>query len=277
MTVGTKHDTIYVNSGKGVVFIRRKNKEKAEVSKYNPVPLYRSYGVTRKEYPFIEKLSVFLQKSLLVTFFALEGVVILLTTIALTLYGSPLMKTAFWLAAGSVIVGITTRKLRAHLRFRAKAKRLCKKENYHLHFGCKLLESLKYSPSRYDAIIETPSRVYYVHTLTITRRNQRLLLDSASRVDLITPPIWKFLAKYLDAKTKTTPLELDLPQIEGMNGKEAVRILLVLPSCEDISYRKSAATIIPTGNGAEHFGFTLFNEKGFLKFLPRFEQNAQSK
>ena len=34
----------------------QKKKERPVVSEYNPVPLYRSYGVTRREYPIITKI-----------------------------------------------------------------------------------------------------------------------------------------------------------------------------------------------------------------------------
>ena len=53
-----------------------KNKIKIERSEYNPVPLYRSYGVTSKERPLLTKIKVIIQKATATMLFAIPIAVI---------------------------------------------------------------------------------------------------------------------------------------------------------------------------------------------------------
>ena len=263
-----------------MVFISRRNsrnKEKAEVSKYNPVPRYRAYGVTRKEYEWVERLNQFLLNVAAILALAGPTIYIVGALVAVFLFGSVLAKVILWLSIAIVLIPLLTSKSLNRLRLNIKLKRLCKKQKYELCFKRNFRESLTWSPDKYDFTIETPIRVYYVHVLLIANRRQKILFDSAEEIIVTTPPPKNSYTMVFGTKPKIKSLKLDLSDIPTSCLKEVVPIILVLPACEDMSYKRSNVTIIPTGNGAEHFGFTLFNAKAFFRFLPRFEQNAQSK
>ena len=55
-----------------------KKKPRAEVSKYNPMPIYRAYGHTKKEYWLWEEFLAFIQKTVAVCFLLLIFSVIFL-------------------------------------------------------------------------------------------------------------------------------------------------------------------------------------------------------
>ena len=277
LTGKVKYGIIQTNSNKGGIFIKRDKKTKVEVSKYNPVPLYRSYGVTRKEYAWAERLKKLFIDLAAVLALAGPTIYIVAAVIAIFLFSSILAKVLLWTSVVIVSAVFFTGKWRKRLSFNTKLKRLCKKENFKLCFKRNLRESLAWSPDKYDLTVETPSRLYYVHVLPIEKRRQKILFESEKEIFITTPPLKNRYTAVFDIKPKVKSLALDLHKIESSSSKEVVTIMLVLPSCEDMSYKRSNVTIIPTGNGAEHFGFTVFTAKAFLKLLTRFELNTLGK
>ena len=261
--------------------MRRDKKIRPEVSERNPVPLYRSYGVTRKEYTVIETLKTWLERIAAAFFLFIPATALALGLVALLLYSNALTKVILWTAIICFVFSAVTKKARIRLKLNKNIRKLCRNNRFDLDFERKFFESLKWSDDGCDLTVETKSRIYYVHTLYVTRRRQTLLLESADTIKLITPPprgrLWVVLGSIFHFKTKTKLLKLDRSGDRSIGGKEAVPVILVLPNCNNISYRLSSASTVPTGNGGEHFGYTVFTAKGFMNFLPRYEENLRQK
>ncbi len=72
-----------------------KKRSRPEVSDYDPVPLYRSYGVTRREYPILNKIKTAIQQ-FTVIILLLPSCIALAFGIAMTvLYGKTLAFVLF--------------------------------------------------------------------------------------------------------------------------------------------------------------------------------------
>ena len=251
----------------------KRKKNKLEVSEFNPVPLYRSYGVTRKERRWAEILKLWLIR---ITAGLLIGVPILAITVGLVAalhFASTLAKTMLVLIISFLIISSVTKKARDRIKFNKKLKKLCHKENFHLDLKKSFFDSLSWSSDRIDFTVETESRLYVIRTLPINSKRQRVLLDSKSEIFLITPPHKFQFPVVFDVKPRKKRLSIDpCESLDYPCDKEQVQMILILPECSGISYRQSPSVTIPTGNGGEHFGFTVFNTRGFLNYLPRHEK-----
>lgn len=255
--------------------MKRDKNQKTEVSQFNPVPRYRAYGVTRKEHAFVELIKIWLLRLAAVLILIGPIMMIAIGLTAIMLYSPLLEKALTWAAIILFVLSAITKKVRNRLKFNRKLKRFCKKENFGLCFEKKFVESLKWSPDKRDLTIETPSRIYYLHVLHVGKARQKLLFESAQKISLITPPPRHKFSVIFDLKTKIKDFELDLSGDRSIGNKEAVSVILVLPGCLNMSYRKSNVSTLPTGNGGEHFGYTIFTAKGLMNFLPRYEDNLR--
>ena len=254
----------------------KKNKgHKVEVSEYNPVSLSRSYGVTKKEYEWFEKLKLWLTRIVAVILLGIPIVALVLGAVAVMLYSSTLMKVVLWTVIILVSLSSVTKKARLRLKFNKKIKKLCKCEGFGLCFERKFRESLRWSFGGCDATIETPSRIYYLHTVFVRSSRQKILFDSEKLIKLITAPPKSRFTTIFEIKPRVKELALDISSDRSIGQKEAVSIILILPGCANMSYRQSSVTTAPTGNGGEHFGYTVFTQKGLMNFLPRHERNRQ--
>ena len=261
--------------------MKHNKKQKAEISKFNPVPRYRAYGITRNEYAWVEHVKLWLVRIAAIIILGIPSTALALGSIAVLSYSSLVIKTILWTAIASFAIAALTKKVRIRLKFNKKLKKFCKDKRYALDFERKFFESLKWSQDQCDLTVETESRIYYVHTLYATKARQKVLFESAKTIKLITPPpkgrLWVVLGIIFNFKTKTKTLSLDLSGDRSIGKKEGVPVILVLPSCQNMSYRLSNVSIVPTGNGGEHFGYTVFTAKGFMNFLPRYEENLRQK
>ena len=249
-------------------------KSKAEISKFNPVPRHRSYGVTRKEYAWIEHIKLWIFRIVATAILSIPIIAIVIGIIAVMLYSSILAKVLLWTAILSFIISIVTKKARIRLNFNKKLKKYCKIKHFDLRYERKFRESLKWGPDSHDLTIETPTRIYYLHVLYVGKARQQLLFESEKSIKLITPPPKSSFAQIFELKPRIKELTLDISSDKSIGQKEAMPVVLVLPGCLDMSYKHSAASTVPTGNGGEHFGYTVFTVKGFMNFLPRYEDNA---
>lgn len=255
--------------------MKRNKKQKAEISKFNPVPRYRAYGVTRKEYAWVEHIKLWLVRIAAIIILGIPSTALAVGSIAVLSYSSLVIKTILWTAIASFAIAALTKKVRIRLKFNKKLKKFCDDTGCELCFERKLSESLKWSPNECDITVITQNRIYYLHTLYISKARQRIVFESAQNIKLITsPPKSRFVALF-DIKPKVKNLSLDLSCDKSIGNKEAVSVILVLPGCLNMSYRQSSVSTVPTGNGGEHFGYTIFTAKGFMNFLPRYEENLK--
>ena len=252
-----------------------KDKIKIERSEYNPVPLYRSYGVTSKERPLLTKIKVIIQKATATFVFGVPILVAAVGILSFIIAGTVLVRTAILLPLGIFIILRLTKTLRKRLKLIRSLKRLCKKHGY--KYGYKLEMnanplSPKWTNGRGKLIFHTNTKVYHVAIFAIRKYRSKLQFESDTEMTLIKPPLRnKFTAIY-DFRTKYKKLNIDFSGVAETAGKETVKAVVICPTCEEWSYRYSATSYVPTGNAETVFGYKAYTASGFIKDLRRSEE-----
>ena len=248
----------------------KRPRKKVEMSKYRPVPLYRSYGRTRREFKLLEELALFSEKAGLAF---MLGVILLGSALSIGVIfvlGPLLVKITMVLAIVIFFGERATRVLRKRAKFIRKLKKLCKAQGGQMSLERGLVRSHRWDGNNCDLTVETRNAVYYVNMIAPRSTHQRLCLDSDRGFRLITePPKKKLIGMIFDLKTKVKEYSMDLSDLPEFESKKTVRVLLMIPSFSDVEYKTSEISAAPTGSGGEHFGITLYTAKGFLNMLKR--------
>ena len=248
----------------------KKPRKKVEMSTYRPVPLYRSYGKTRREFKLIEELTLFAEKAGLAF---MLGVILIGSALSIGVifaFGPLLVKIVMALAIVIFFGGLVTRTLRARMSFFGKLKKLCRQQRLDLKIERSFTKSLVWDGDDFDFTVETPKAVYYVNMIASKSRHQKLCIDSSDEFRLVTvPPKKKLIGMIFDLKTKVKKYRMDYSRAACYESKQTVRALLMIPSFDYVEYKTSEISAAPTGSGGEHFGITLYTAKGFLNMLKR--------
>lgn len=256
---------------------REKKRERAEVSKFNPVPLFRSYGSTRKEYEPFERLLVFMQRAFVVIFLSLVFFVIGLSAVSWFVYGGLFVKTFIITVAAVISLLILSKPARKRFVLNRKLKKLCEKNRFDLDLERGFWESLKWSPNKIDFTVRAGKKIYYVKLLSVTPYRCKLYLDSENKLSIVKPPMKNRFAVIFDFKTKRRELDLDFSAVRDFESLETVKVLLVNPVCEEIYYKASSVSSVLTGNGGKHFGYNVFSATGFMNYVVRMADAELSK
>ena len=253
-----------------------KDKTKIEVSEYNPVPLYRSYGVTSKEYPLLTKLKVIVQKVLLTLMFAIPLSFSVVGVIAITFAsGSLLIPTVVFTSLAVFLTLKFSKPLRMRLKMVRELKKLCQNDGYRCGYKLEIKDSLfsaKWSTGRSELVFHTNTKVYHVRMYAIRKKRSRLRFESDKEITVLTLPPRK-LAIIYDLKAKQKRLSVDFPEIRNMNGKENVNAIVFCPRGEEWSYKHSEKTYLPTANGEKVFGYKVYTAPGFVRDVMQAEEN----
>ena len=161
-----------------------KKRPKVEVSEYNPVPLYRSYGKTRREYKLIEELRIFLEKAAGAMVIGIPLLVVASGIFAILVLGPLTVKITVTLAVAFAVTEKLTRIARKRAKFISKLKKKCEE------CGA-ILRKEKQGDKKtngVDLTVETSDRVYYLSILSAEHPRQRLRLESDKEVSFILPP-----------------------------------------------------------------------------------------
>ena len=253
-----------------------KNKLKIERSEYNPVPLYRSYGVTTKERPLWVKIKVIVQKIAATAFIGIP-----LSVIAVGMYawmfasGLVIIPTVIYAAVGVFAFVMLSKPLRLRLKLIRALKKLCKKHGYKHGFKLEMSNSpfsRKWSSGECEFVFHTNSRVYHVRMFAIRKYRTRLRFESDKEITLIVPPLNNKFTVIYDLKSKQKKLSIDFGELADAKGKETVKALVFCPTCEEWSYRYSNNTYIPTGNAETVFGYKVYTVSGILSDIKRMEE-----
>ena len=252
----------------------KKDKQRAEVSKYNPVPLYRSYGSTKKEYDLWERFLVFVQKAFVIILMGLIFVLIATGIISWMLFGGILVQTIVITVTALILILKFTKVMRKRLSLNKKLKKACKENHYELSFDRPFFESLKWSEDNHDMTVVTKNAVFYVHLLAVPKYRCHVCFDSATEIRIVKPPLKNKFTDIFEFKTKTRSLSLDFSGVREFGSKKSIKVILVNPVCNEMYYKSSAVSTVQTGNGGEHFGYKIFTASGFINYLSRFEKEA---
>ena len=256
---------------------KRNPSERAETSKYNPIPLYRSYGKTKKEYELWERFLALLEKIFTIVFLGLIFYIIAVSVISWMIYGGVLVRTLVTVVTITVLSIYFTKTIRKrHLLYR-KLKKACAANHYDLNFERPFFKSLKWSKDQSDITIITSHAIFYIHLLAVPSYRSILYFDSASEMRIVKPPLKNKFSVIFDFKTKVKKISLDFSDARKYDGKITKKIILVNPVCNEMHYKVSEISTSQTGNGGEHFGYQIFTATGFINYLSRFENDLYEK
>ena len=253
-----------------------KNKIKVEQSEYNPVPLYRSYGVKTKERPLLTKIKVIMQKAVATLALGVPISVIAVGMFALIFAsGSLLLSTAIIAPAVFFALMKLTKPMRKRLKLIGDLKKLCKKHGYKYGYKLELSDSPlspKWSRGAGELVFYTNTRVYHIRMFAIRKYRSKLQFESENEMTVTVPPPRNKFTVIYDLKTEHKKLEFDFGDVADAPGSETVKALIICPTCSEWSYRHSSCTYIPTGNAETVFGYKVYTASGFVSDLRRMEE-----
>ena len=236
------------------------------------VELHRSYGVQRRLRPWKEKLELGFYKIFL---FWVLGVLSLAAILAIVnfwlYYPERWVKLLLSVIIGGIVVFRLLRSVRKRTGFSRKLKKLCRKKRYVMDTKQNFFASLIWSGNREDFILETDKERYFVRYLTVRKYRSSLYLESEELLRLVKRPLNSRFTDIFDfrPRAKYYPMDFHIREEENKSGKRIVKVLLVNPVCEEIMYKKKDGGYETTGNGGEHFGYTVYTAGGFLNVVKR--------
>lgn len=237
------------------------------------MPMYRSYGKTRKIYPRLEKLKENIWRGVLIYFLlciALVGALILYVMIAF----SDMLAFLITLAVSVIALIICTRVLRKRLTFLRKLKKSCKIKGYELEFKRRFFASFLWEKkSGVDFVLKTGNRTYYVKIATATKRNSDMIFLSRSEMLYRKLRLQNKLTVAFDLKPKVTRMGIDFP--EESEIEDAVRVVLLNPVPRDIYIKDRDGATVATGNGEDRFGYLICGGSGFIDAVDRREREMR--
>ena len=251
---------------------REENKKRSrpEVSDYDPVPLYRSYGVTRREYPVINKIKTALQRFTVIILLLPSYIVLGVGIVMTVLYGKALAFVLFTPMLLFLLFRLT-KSLRRRRKFLRKLKKLVEKEGYKLTFKRGFLASFFWSPTKEYFVLDTPKYSYHVYVFTARKYNAEIVFESAESFKLIKRPLRNIFSMALGLKAKIKEYTFAPDRSLPMYSRVKIIGFLANPVCDSISYRRGNA-LEPTGSGGEVFGFYIFTGTGFIESVKRNEE-----
>jgi hypothetical protein len=253
---------------------KRNLEERAGMSKYNPVPLYRSYGKTKKEYKWWEDFLVFIQKAFTVFLLGITFFAIGVAAAAWFQFGGLMVQTLIIAVTSLIVFFIYTKTLRKRLSLNKKLKKVCVENHFDLTFERSLFDSLRWSENETDITVITKNHIFYVRLLAVPKYRCRLYFNSATEISVLKPPPNNKFSVIFGFKAKTKTFKLDFSNARDFEGKKTHKIILVNPVCEEMYYKVSQNSSVQTGNGGEHFGYQVFTASGFVNFLSRIERTT---
>ena len=259
------------------------NQAKNSQSEQNgSVELYRSYGVKRRLRPWQEKVVLNFGRIVLIWMLS-----VLLLAAGLALVAFFVSFPELWIkvligVAVALFLGIRmTRTLRKRRKFCGRLKRLCKKRRYRLTPIRKFLSSLFWAGNREDLVLETGECVYYIRFLTVRKYRSTLYFEKPDSLKLVTRPLNNKFTLIFDVQPRVKYYPLDFTVEERVRSlwkdKKQIKALIINPVCAEMLYKKRDGGYESTGNGGEHYGYTVFTGSGFLEFVQRNETREQAR
>lgn len=234
------------------------------------VELHRSYGVRRRLRPWKEKIELGVYKIFL---FWVLGVLSLAAGLAIVnffLYFPELWFKLLLAILIVVTVGLRlTRAARKRAKFMRGLRKYCRGSGDTLTNRQGFFASLVWSGNRDDLILETEARIYRIRFLTVRKYRSSLYLEGDSLLRLVKRPLNSRFTDIFDFRPRAKYYPMEFGGEREVSSKKTVRVLLINPVCEEIKYKKKDGGYETTGNGGEHFGYTVYTAGGFLEALRR--------
>ena len=242
------------------------------------VPLYRSYGTTKKVNPWLILANMTLTKILGLIFFAFQFFIMGLSVYFIFLYGGKLLPTLITVITVWIILGLETRAFRRRAKFVKRIKRFCKKNGLRITFTQTLLDSLYWNnDEKLDFILETKDEIFYVKfatakssltTMTFLSRNEMRYTKHRRRSAFQT---------IMGLHDKTKIMKINFPDYIDETKESERKIIITNPTPRDIFVKTNDGVVVPTGSGERIHGYTIYSGAGFMDMLKRAQEENKEK
>ena len=261
--------------------IELKSKRRPQVSEHNPVPLYRSYGVTKKETVFSRI------NEILAT--AMEWLLYIFYFIFITI------GTMFMIYAGGA-VGIVfsvafvilytyfvlARKIRKRAKFFSKLKKQCRNLGYTVEVRRSFLKGLGFNKEGIDFVVHTSTKKWVVRFMTPKKKSCYITFLDKERIEIkklkrkIKLKLGIFGTGQIEkGKAKLRVVPYSFAECPCFDDVEVQKVLLVNPVPLEMFKVDKGGARIPIGTGERLYDYVMYSGTGFLNTLER-EYNEKS-
>ena len=275
----------------------RKSKERPSVSEYNPVPLYRSYGITKQESIFTvlnEYIAIILGWLLYIPMFA----IIIIGTIFMICLLGPVGIVFVFASILMLIYFVLARKIRKRAKFILKLQKTCRKLGYTMELKRGFLKGLKFNKEGIDLVIHTPTKKWFVRFMTTKKRNSHVTFInkdvieikkikgrvklrsgmfgymhhnlSKPRVSNIVPRVSMHDHQSIEkGSPKLSYIPYSFNEIFNDDNFEVQKALVVNPVPLEMFKTDKSGSRIPIDTGERLFDYIMFSGSGFINTLER--------
>ena len=244
-------------------------KEKRERVENEGVPLYRSYGVTKKVNLTMRAIRDTVAKIVTVVFLVIEFFLILIPTYMLAVYTDVLIATVLFLILFSIFFFNVTKLPRRRLKFWRKLKKACKKNGYELEVKRGFFKSLSWNKEGIDFKLKAGKWTYYVKFATTKRFLSSFTFVSKNEMKYSKIKRNSRFSVIMDFGIKPKSFSIKFPSDIDDNDKYSVKAILINPAVSSVEKKGSDGVVVPTGSGEKIFGYTVFTGTGLLESVKR--------
>ena len=239
------------------------------------VPLYRSYGTTKKVNPWLILANITLTKILGFILFAFQFFIMGLSVYFIFLYGGTLLPTLIVVVASWIILGLETRAFRRRAKFVKRIKRFCKKNGYMITFTQTLIDSLYWNnDERLDFILETDKEIYYVKFATAKSSLVTMTFLSKNEMRYTKHRRRSAFQTIMGMSDKTKIMKINFPDFIDESNPKDRKIIVTNPTPRDIFVKTNDGVVVPTGSGERIHGYTIYSGAGFMDMLRRTKEET---
>ena len=234
------------------------------------VPMYRSYGVTKRVNLMARWIRDFFARALTILVLAIELALILITTFMLAFYTDVLVATILFVILFSIFFFNATKLVRMRARFIGKLKKTCKRNGYRLDVKRGFFKAMTWSEDdKVDFIVKAGRWTYYVKFATSKRFLSSFTFVSKNQMRYTKIARRNRFATIFDFKDKVYPMQIEFPRWIDEKDKYIVKGILINPAVMNVEKKGSDGVIIPTGSGEKLFGYTIYTGTGFIETIKR--------
>lgn len=258
---------VYMKNGKSN---RAEEENETEVIP-GEIPLYRTYGVTKKYRPRLAKFNEILSKSLVLYLIVFEIFILAVVGASFWFFSGELIATVVTVILFTVMYRTNTRIPRLRRKFTKKLRKLCREKGYSLEFKRGFWSSLSWADKgKIDFVLRANGITYYVRYATATKKLSTMSFVSKTELVYTKHPRNNKFTLIFDFKDKAKTMHISFPEDIDDNDRSVIKAILINPVPMNIE-KKGAFGIgmEPTGTGERMFGYTIFNATGFIETLKR--------
>ncbi len=262
-------------SQKDLKYQRNKKKARPEVSEINPVPLYRSYGVTKKETIFTrinEVIATVLEWLLYITYI----IMIVIGTLFMIKLGGALAIVCVFIPTVLFVFFVLARKKRKRAKFLSKMKRQCRRFGYTLEKKRSFLKGLKFNKKGIDFIVHTPTKKWIVRFMTPRKKKCHITFLNKETIEIKTIKrqiklrLGIFGSGDLDTgRNKVRFVSYSFDDSISFDNIEAQKVLLINPVPLEMFKTEGSGSRIPIGTGERLYDYIMYSGTGFINTLER--------